>query len=279
MKLDEATELVELAESKGLLIVSAPCSGLSEAAQTMWKALREQTVGKVRAVYAEMDDGLVHLMPYKKWKSVSGIPWPYKDEFEIGCTLEHAGYCLTWLAAWFGPAVSVTSFASIQVPDKLPDEKLDMESPDFSVACVQFACGVVARLTCTIIAPPDHKITVVGDKGILYTRDSWDYRSPVSSRRMMTIRRKTFLNPIPKTHRLPSPYKVPKTKGAQSMDFARGPAELAAAVREKRPCQLSPRFSLHVNEMVLAIHWAREQGSTYRMTTTFDPVEPAAWSN
>ena len=278
MQMDQARELVELAESKGLLISSAPCSALSETAQTMWKGLREEIVGTPRLVYAEMDDGMVTRMQYRKWLSVSGVPWPYKDEFEVGCTLEHAGYCLTWLASWFGPASTVTSFASTQLPDKVPGETLDTNSPDFSVACIQFRSGVVARLTCSILAPHDHTLTVVGDKGILSTNETWDYRAPVHSRQMITIRRKTLMSPIRKNHRLPKPYKKIKTKGAQSMDFARGPAELAAAVREKRPCRLSARFSLHVNEMALAIHWAREQGSTYKMTTTFDVMEPMPWA-
>ncbi len=279
MVMSQATELVELAESRGLLLASAPCSLLGETAQTLWKALRDRAVGTVRVVYAEMDDGMVPRMPYRKWESVSGLPWPYKDEFEVGCTVEHAGYYLSWLAAWFGPAVTVTSFASVQFPDKLPNETLDMDSPDFSVACIQFASGVVARLTCSILAPRDHSLTIVGDSGVLCTGDSWNYRSPVYSRRMLTIRRRTLLNPLRKHHRLPSaPHKAPKTKGAQSMDFARGPAELAAAVRENRPCRLSPRFSLHVNELALAIHLARDLGATYRMTTTFDPIEPMPWS-
>ncbi len=279
MDMAQATELVELAERKGLLISSAPCSLLGETAQTLWKALREQAVGPVRVVYAEMDDGMVHLMPYKKWLSEAGVPWPDKDEFEVGCTLEHAGYYLTWLAAWFGPATSVTSFASIQVPDKLTDEPLNLMSPDFSVSCIQFANGVVARLTCSILAPHDHALKIVGDKGVLYTQDSWQYQSPVYSRRMMKIRRKTFLNPFKSHHPLlKAPQPKAKTKGSQSMDFARGPAEVAAAVREQRPCRLSPRFSLHVNELALAIHYAREQGATYRMTTTFDPVEPMPWA-
>jgi hypothetical protein len=81
-----------------------------------------------------------------------------------------------------------------------------------------------------------------------------------------------------KTYRLPDPpYKRPKTLGAAAMDYARGPAELAASVLAKRPCRLSPRFSLHVNEMALAIHWARRSGATYRMTTSFDPMEPMTW--
>ena len=279
MKMDQACELVQLAESARLHIASAPCSLLGETAQTVWKALRENAIGPVRVVYAEMDDGMVHRMKYHKWKSISGMEWPYKDEFEVGCTLEHAGYYLTWLAAWFGPADSVTSFASIQVPDKLPEETLDVASPDFTVACIAFRSGVVARLTCSILAPHDHSLRIVGDEGVLYTSDSWDYRSPVYSRRMVSIRRRSFLNPIRHSYRLPrTPYGRPRTKGAQKMDFARGPAELAAAVREQRSCRLSPRFSLHINELTLAIHYAREQGSTYRMTTTFDPIEPMPWS-
>lgn len=277
MDLRQARELVELAESRNLLIVSAPCSLLGETAQALGAALSEGAVGKVRVVYAEMDDGMVPRMAYRKWKSVSGIPWPYKDEFEVGCTLEHAGYYLSWLAAWFGPAVSVTSFSSIQAPDKVSDEVLDQDSPDFSVACIQFASGVVVRLTCSILAPHDHTLKIVGDEGVLYTKDCWNYRSPVYTRSITTIRRKTFLSPWRRKRSLPTlPYKVPQTKGAQQMDFARGPAEMAAAIRENRPCALSPRFCLHVNEIALAIHWSRKQGASYRMTTTFESVESTA---
>jgi predicted dehydrogenase len=277
MNLKHATELVELAESKGLLIASAPCSLLGETAQTLRRALRENVVGQVRVVYAEMDDGMVHRMPYKKWLSASGTPWPFKDEFEIGCTLEHAGYYLAWLVAFFGPATSVTSFTATQVPDKVPGETLDMQSPDFSVACIQFKSGVVARLTCSILAPHDHALKIVGDKGVLYTDDSWDYRSPVYSRKMHTIRRKTFLSPIKTKHPLlDSGLAQAKTRGAQKMDFSRGPAELAAEITEKRACRLSARYSLHVNELALAIHSARDLGATYKMTTSFTAVEPAA---
>ena len=118
MELKEAEKLVEVAEQKGLYLSSAPCSLLGETAQTIWKALREETVGKIYAVYAEMDDGLLHKKPYQTWLSQSGIPWPYKDEFEIGCTLEHAGYYLSWFPAFFGRAETVTSFSSTLIEDK-----------------------------------------------------------------------------------------------------------------------------------------------------------------
>ena len=279
MELNQAAELVALAQARGLMISGAPCSMLGETAQTIWKALRDKVIGTVRLVYAEMDDGMVHLMQYRKWQSVSGVPWPYKDEFEIGCTLEHAGYYLTWLASIFGPAVSVTSFASVQIPDKVPGETLDLSSPDFSVACIQFACGVVARLTCGIVAPHDHGLKIVGDKGVLCTDEAWDYRASVYKRRMLTIRRKTLLSPWRERIRLPaSPHGKLKTKGAQSMDFARGPAEMAASMAEGRPCRISAAFTLHVTEMALAIHHAGRDGAFYRMTTSFTPVEPMPWA-
>src|ERR1700678_2374855 len=101
MSLERAEELVALARDRGLHVTSAPCGVLGEAAQTAWKALRGGAVGTPRLVYAELDDGPIHLMGCEGWKSESGPPWPCKDEFEVGCTLEHAGYNVSWLPAVF----------------------------------------------------------------------------------------------------------------------------------------------------------------------------------
>lgn len=62
------------------------------------------------------------------------------------------------------------------------------------------------------------------------------------------------------------------------MDFARGVAELAASIRENRCSQLSKRYSLHTNELVIAIHQSRETGLPYKVTTTFDPFKPYSGS-
>jgi predicted dehydrogenase len=279
MEMNEARELVALARTKQLLIASAPCSALGETAQTIWRALRNSAVGPVRLVYAEMDDGMVHRMRFRNWHSLSGMPWPYKDEFEVGCTLEHSGYFLTWLVTMFGPAVAVTTFSSVRIPDKAPGEPLNLESPDFTVACIELKSGVVARLTCSIVAPHDHSLRIIGDGGVIYTKEAWDYRSVVYRRRMLTIRRKTFLSPFRTRLRLPaSPFRKLGSKRPHTMDFARGPAEMADAIREGRPCRISPELSLHVNELALAIHHAARDGCHYRMTTTFDPIEPMQWA-
>ncbi|MGK7911986.1 MAG: Gfo/Idh/MocA family protein [Synechococcus sp.] len=280
MQMEQATELVELAMQRGLRLSSAPCSLLGETAQTIWKALRENTIGTVRLVYAEMDDGLVHRMPYRQWYSNSGIPWPYKDEFEVGCTLEHAGYYVTWLAAFFGPAVSVSAFASCLVPDKQTDVPLETSAPDFSVACIQFESGVVARLSCSIVAPHDHSMRVIGDDGILSIEDCWYYQSPIRIKRRFNLRRRMVLSPWSETYplvrRQGENYGY---KGAQQMDFCRGVADMADAIVAGRPHRLSAQFSLHINEISLAIHNAIETGTTQRLQTRFAPIAPMPWAD
>ncbi len=282
MELEDAEKLVEIAEKKGLYLSSAPCSLLGETAQTIWKALREEKVGQTYLVYSEMDDGLLHKMPYRSWISQSGIPWPYKDEFEVGCTLEHAGYYLSWFPAFFGRAASVTGFSSTLVGDKHTDVSLDFNAPDFSVACIKFVSGIVVRLTCSIVGAHDHSLRIFGDRGILSTPDSWFYNSPVHIRRMFNIRRKMIVSPIKQQYPLIGNKTKTKKKynyrGAFQMDFARGIAELANAVKEKRPCRLSARYSLHVNELALAIHHATETNCTYKVKSTFDPIEPMSWA-
>ncbi|MGF1568128.1 MAG: Gfo/Idh/MocA family protein [Nodosilinea sp.] len=279
MTIPDAKALVALAAERGLQISSAPCSVLGETAQTLWKALREHVVGKVRLVYAEMDDGLVHKMPYQKWLSESGTPWPYKDEFEVGCTLEHAGYYVNWLTAFFGPAETVTAFSSCLVPDKETDVALDPAcTPDFSVACIKFQSGVVARLTCGIVAPHDHELRIIGDDGVLGIHDGWNYGDSVYIQRLVRIRRKVFMNPFKKKYPLVRKSPKFKTKGAQQMDFSRGVAEMAAAITENRVSRMAADVSLHNNELAIAIQDALETGGCYKMTTSFVPVIPMDWA-
>lgn len=276
MRMDQARELAGLANDAGLQIASAPCSVLGETAQTVWKALREQRVGRVRLVYAEMDDGLVHKMPYTKWLSMTGTPWPFKDEFEVGCTLEHAGYYTTWLTTFFGPAVSVTAFAAPLIPDK--GVAVAVISPDFSVACITFASGVVARLTCGIVGAHDHSLRIFGDEGTLEVPDSWFYGSPVTVRKSLNVLRKRLEGKLVRKVPLVRPVEKFDYRGAQQMDFARGIAEVAASVRENRASRLATDFSLHNNELVLAISEAAATSQPYAMTTSFIPPAPMDWA-
>lgn len=307
----EAVGLVALAEQKGLMLSSAPCSVLSETCQTMWKAVRDGAVGRVCLVYAELDDNPIYKMQPNGWTNESGAPWPYLNEYAVGCTLEHAGYHLTWLAAMFGPAETLTAFSSCQVPDKTPLPLNPPDTPDFSVACIAFRSGVVARLTCSIVAPYNHRLQIIGNEGMIWVDECWQYSAPVylerysevslNARKLRTVRassalqsafgvggrRQPFVKP-PKSQlrnrwrdlvsRKRSPLdtavKYASKRELVAMDFFRGVADMADAISASRDCLLNARFVLHVAEMALAIQNAGKSAQPYRLTTTFEPLVP-----
>ncbi len=278
MALDQAEELAALAAERSLQLSAAPCSVLGETAQTMWRAVRDGRIGQVRLVYAEMDEGRVFAMPHHRWASASGAPWPSRDEFEVGTTIEHAGYVLSWLPAMFGPAARVTGIARCLYPEKGTVERpVPVSSPDLTISCIEFHSGVIARLTCSLVAPHDHSLRIVGDDGVLETEDTWFYGSKVHLRRWFALKGRYL--PWPKERvplvRAAGSYSY---RGTQQMDFARGVAELAGSVAEHRPNRLGADVSLHVTELVLAISGALTTSPSYEMTSTFAPPAPMPWA-
>ena len=272
INMKDAHQLHALAKTRNLLLASAPCSVLGEAAQTLAAAVRDGIAGKPRLVYAELDDGFISQAPYRKWISETGAPWPYEDEFQVGCTLEHAGYYLSWLIAMFGSVKTVVA-ASANIVTKATD------APDFSTATLFFAQGLVARLTCSIIAPHDHQIRIIGDKGVLSVQKAWDNSAKVTMRRRKVVRRRLLELPLAKQFKLKGPTH-PKVGrwGAAAMNFALGPVEMLEALQQNRPCRLSSGFALHLNEVTLAIQNAGNHTGAQQMQTECPPIEPMPWA-
>lgn len=299
MKVEEAAQLLALAKQNGVRLACAPCSLLSETAQTLWKALREGVIGKVRLIYANFDDGMIapKMSPWN-WVNERGVPWPAQDEFEVGCTYEHAGYVLTWLAAFFGPVRRITSFASCQIPDK--GIAVGTMAPDFTTGCLEYDDGVVARVTCGLVAPHDKSLTIVGDDGVLTVRDvrhdarpvlltrtpETGWRARVTDRANRVQRKLDRWFPsLPGTGKhwhwtrqlpLVRPPHGRFVGPGKDVDFCRGPAELAAAIAGNRPCRLSPELGLHMVELIESLQFPARRGPAHTLTTTFDPIDPSA---
>lgn len=274
-EMTQAQALYDAAHEKGLMLASAPCSLLGEAAQMLGKAVRDDVAGKIRLIYAELDDGYISQAPYQEWVSESGAPWPSGDEFRVGCTLEHAGYYLGWLIGHFGSVRRVVAASAEVLPEKGSEG-----TPDVSIATLFFETGLVARLTCSIIAPHNHQIQVIGDKGVLKVARAWDNGAPVKFHRRFRLRRRLLEHPLGRRLR-PSTQTHPKVGrwGAASMNFALGPVEMLDAIAEGRDCRLSADLALHVNEVTLAIQNAGDASGSVEMTTRCDPVEPMPWAH
>lgn len=304
--LPRTRELFALAKAKDLHLAGAPALIFGETARTMWKAVRDGAVGAPRLVYAEQDAGPVHRMHPERWRSRSGAPWPWAAEFESGCTLEHAGYSLSWMCALFGPVRSVTAFSDHTLPEKtegILDPNLESapaldppDAADYSVASLKFESGVVGRLTCSLGAPRDHRFRVMGSRGVL-SAESSRHRCPVyfepyaglplQGRMRESVRRSPFLHrlygvggrrvppvrdPNPGDGARPgSPAPGRRRKGAQQ-DKCAGITELADAIRTGRPPFPGPDFLEHLTELTLLIHGAGPESRTRMPVTSFEPL-------
>jgi predicted dehydrogenase len=271
LELAQARALHDLAEARGLMLASAPSSVLGEAAQVLIGAVRRGVAGTPRLIYAEMDDGFIPQAPYAKWQSESGAAWPHADEFAVGCTLEHAGYVLSWLIAMFGSVTRVVSASAEVIPDK-PGAS---GAPDVSVATLFFENGPVTRLTCSIVGSHDHRLRIFGDKGVLQVREVWDNAAAVRFFRRFTLRRRLIEHPIGRRIRArgPSHPKVGRW-GAASMNFALGPAEMLRALAERRACRLSNAMALHLTEVTLAL---QGPSGVVEIESRCAPMEVASW--
>jgi predicted dehydrogenase len=297
MTVAEATELARLAGQRGVRLSSAPCSVLGESAQTLWRAVRQEVVGPVRVVYAAFDDGMIapRQRPWE-WTNGSGIAWPAKAEFETGSTYQHAGYVLTWLCAMFGSVRRVTAFASVQVPDK--GLAVDEMAPDFTVGCLEFDGGIVARVTCGLAAPRDKSIVVVGDGGVLSVGNVRDDAAPVMFRpaaqsRLETVvrRRATWLARwvearlsdaglgavFASTLRPVRSRQGGVVSADKRVDFLRGPSEQADAIAAGREPRLSAAFGVHLVELIERLQYP-ERFPDRQVTSRFDAIAPMPWA-
>ena len=285
MSLEDAEGLVSLARSRNLTIASAPANGLSDACALVRDQLLANAIGTPRLVYAEMEDGPVFRAKWQDWKSRSGAPWPGIHEFEVGCTLEHAGYALSWLVGLFGPVKEMTAFSSLTFPDKGAGSQNHTLAPDFSVGCLTFKSGVIARLTSGLAAPRDRSLTILGDKGSITVRDLWDNRSVVHLEQTDA--------PRPLLHKLlrrleaklgkALPFKqvpgrrlsYPAASNGQlpsypsKIDFMGGVAAQARMIRGEGPAFYSDAVALHITELALALHNANNLHKPYEVRSYF----------
>ncbi|AWN55619.1 oxidoreductase [Methylobacterium sp. 17Sr1-1] len=276
-RLDDARHLHRVATERGVMLASAPCSALGESAQILWKALRERVIGTPRLVYAEIDDGFLIRAPHETWRSESGAPWPVQDELAVGCALQHAGYYLTWLIAMFG-SVTRVSAASAEVLGLTLAEGA-AAAPTYACASLFFESGVVARLTCSVVAPHDHSLRIFGDDGILEVGECWSNDAAVRVRRRHVVRRRLIDSPL--TRRLrpgrPTHAKVGR-KGATAMNFALGPQEMLAAKAEGRASRLDADLALHLTEVALAIQSAGDGTGHQVIASRAGAAAPMPWA-
>lgn len=304
--LADTRELIFTAREEGVVFQGAPCNVFSDTVRTIFRAVKEGQIGKPLLVYAELDDNPIHLMDFESVRSPSGAPWPLKEEIYEGCTYEHVGYHLVWICALLGPAISVTAFSSELIDNKTAGLPQKVGTPDFSVACLAFENGATARITCSVVAPRDHRMRVIGDAGEVYADSYRHYQSPVylekftkrslNARKFSSVRSSPLLSKLFgvggrkirmerswKSHAVEGDNQLrtsPKQRLVEwlrrrevySQDKMIGISEMARSISRHEPQFLSPEFLLHLNELTLLIQGAGPSGVAVSPETTFTPL-------
>ena len=271
MQPEQIAALGAKAKERALSLCSAPANAHSAAFHHCARLLAEGRIGTPHAVYAEMEDGPVHWDNWREWRSVSGAHWPGLHEFELGCTLEHAGYALSWMLALFGPVRHVAANASLVFPDKGKGTETLTLGPDLTMGLLQFDNGIAARLTCGLASERKRSLTIMGDRGMLVVRDLWDHYSPINL--TTPDRAKNLLTRvagrIERRRQQALPLNVASGEVVRSdaderglklplypsrIDFARGIAKQAAGIGGGSPAFFSADVAMHMSEVTLALN-------------------------
>lgn len=306
--LGQTQALFALAQSRGVVLTGAPCNLYCDAVSTMWKAVLDRAIGRPVLIYAELDDNPAHLMELETVQSPTGAPFPYAEELQEGCTVEHVGYHLVWMCAMFGPVASVTAMSKFLVGPKTATALSPDDTPDLSVACLDFASGMVARVTCSWVAPRDHAMRIIGDLGEISADNAFHDQTPVrlerfskvslSARKAYTVRTQPLIGRAFgirgqrlrlmrrwKSHAVEAERGVGRSlkhrfvawlrrREIYAQDKMLGIAEMARALGEGRAQPMPPDFLIHLNELTLLIQRAGPAGVAVRPSTSFEPIAP-----
>ena len=252
----EASALADLAAQKGLRLGSAPCTFMSESAQTAWKVIREGRLGTIRVVYAELNHGRVD-----RWH-----PAPILF-FESGPLFDVGPYALSILTALLGPAARVQAHGRILLAERQTQDgqRFTVKAPDFSLVLIEFRSGALVRLTANYYVDWMKKqggIEFHGDDGSLFLANTMLYNAPVEFAE--------YGKPYGPVEFVHEPFR--------GIEWARGIVDLADAIATDRPHRATGRQAAHVIEIMESAYRSMESGSPVDLTSDFDPPSPMDWA-
>lgn len=254
----EGEAVVRLAEERGLRLGCSPFIILGESQQTLWKQIREGRIGKPLVAYGEMNWHRIerwHPNPAGFFAEGAG---PLLD---VGC------YPLNVLTSILGPVRSVSGSARILLEDREVGSgpnagtKFKVTSPDHVVGNLEFANGVMGRLTCSFVVGPSSQtgVEIHGELGGFHI-DSVGFNAGLRFASSAT-REWEEVPPV-----------VPAFEG---IDWSRGVGDIADALAHNRPHRCTGAQAYHILDVCLSILESAEQGKPVEVKSRFELPSPA----
>ena len=258
LRSSEAHELVRLAKAQGVRLGCSPATFLGEAQQTAAAWIRSGRLGTVRAVYAEVNHGRI-----ETWHPA---PVPF---FEVGVLFDVGVYPLTLVTTMVGPARSVRAWGWDLKPERktVDGTPFRIGSPDLIVAALELEGGAVVRLTASFYvgrpAKGNGNLEFHGDDASLALGSFQDFDSPVE------------VGDYGKGYKRVAHVRPPFRGTA----WARGVAEMAAAIAEGRPHRASAEQAAHVVDILEAANGSMADGGRrIEISSTFAAPPLMPWA-
>jgi predicted dehydrogenase len=246
VELEEGVELVELAESKGLYIGSAPDTFLGAGIQTCIGLINEGKIGKPVSATAFM---MCH--GHESWH-----PDPeFYYEKGGGPMFDMGPYYLTALVNLLGPVKKVAGMTGMAFEErtitskKKNGKKVKVEVPTHVNGLMEFENGAIGNIITSFDVWGHNmpRIEIHGTLGSLSVPDPNSFGGPVY---LKTMDMKEFVE-IPVT--------LPYSENSRGI----GVSEMADAILSGRKNKASGRIALHVLELMHGFHIAARSGENY----------------
>jgi predicted dehydrogenase len=249
----EASPMLELAESLGLRVGSAPDTVLGTGVQTARRALDDGVIGDPVAAQVF-------------WAAPGHERWHPAPAFYYqeggGPLLDMGPYYLTALVHFFGPVVRVTGLGTRSARTRtvgtgpLAGTPIPVAVDTHVSALLEHANGVTSTVTVSfeVWATRNPLFEVYGTAGTLAVPDPNMFSEPVE---VATAER-------------PEWSLVPPSAGWIDTGRGVGLADLASAIAEDRPHRASGRLALHVLDIMDAVLRSSEEKVTLTLSTTVE---------
>lgn len=255
---EEARELSQLADERGLYLGVAPDTFLGAGIQTARFALDSGMIGEPTGVCAILnrDNGVgAEFIPYIARKG-GGIG------FDVGI------YYVTAINYLMGPVDACCGFVNTRNPERthyLPSkdnfgEKYQIEPENLFSGAIHFVSGASGTLqfNSECIMNPFPFLTIYGTQGILYVPDPDTFGGEVRILRRGS--KEAFV--------------LPSNHGYAENSRGLGAAEMAWALRSGRKPRADKAMALHALEVLSGIQKSSCTGTIYKTTTRFQPTPP-----
>ncbi len=247
----DGQRIMKLARQKGLRVGSAPDTFLGGGLQTCRKLIDDGWIGKPVAATAFM---MCH--GHESWH-----PDPeFYYEVGGGPMFDMGPYYLTALVSLLGPVKRVTGATRISFPERLitsqpkRGKRVKVETPTHVTGLLDFASGAIGTIITTFDVWNAELpcIEIYGTEGTLSVPDPNGFGGPVRIRRPGMAEWK----------------EVPLAFGYTDNSRGIGVADMAAAIRGKRPHRSSGDLAFHVLDIMVALHEASDRSRHITLGST-----------